>query len=102
MIEDAQEITYRTFTKYVSVDHVRSILPGVFDKHPKQGLTLKSARGISFYKSHWEYETVYYLVYSGIEFIFRKNWKTNKLSYMQQRSKINENKNNQKTILQFK
>ena len=55
----------------------------VYETHYKKGLMIRDDYQVSFYKSQWKGETVYYIVNSGIEFIFRKNYKQDKLSYMQ-------------------
>ena len=82
MTEQAKEITYRTLIKHVNYKHITKVLP-VYETHYKKGLMIKDDYSVSFYKSQWKGETVYYIVNSGIEFIFKKNYKQDKLSYMQ-------------------
>lgn len=71
--DNSKEITYKTFLKYVSYDHLLEIFP-FYDKYPNcGGLMIKNDWCIAYYKSKYKGNTCYYLVHSAIEYVFVKN-----------------------------
>ncbi len=72
MIDDAIDITYRTFFQYVSLEMVSR---GLFDyaMHPRGGLTLKNDWHVSYHRSKFGEKRCYFLQHSGIEYIFLRS-----------------------------
>lgn len=72
MIENAKEITHRTFVKYVdqrqATDALSTELGVEYGKGT--GLTLKDDWSVSYHKSTFKGKQCYYMTHSAIEFIF--------------------------------
>ncbi len=62
MIDESQQITYKTFRKHCNDDALRE-----FDS---QGVRLAKDYAVSFYKSRYEGKPCYYMVHSAIEHIW--------------------------------
>lgn len=69
MVDDAKEITYKTFRKYCH--DLDAWAEGMsYFLHYRQGLTLKRDWHVAYYKSTYKGEPCYYLVHSAIEHIW--------------------------------
>jgi hypothetical protein len=68
MIDTAVDITYRTFFQHCDLEEARTLL--CYDKHWKQGLTLKKDWHVSYHRSTYNGKRCYFLCHSGIEYIF--------------------------------
>jgi hypothetical protein len=72
IIDNLQNITYDTFIKYVSLDHLLEIFTSYY-KDKRKGLTFKHDWSITYHKSKdINNKVVYILCHSGIEYIFKK------------------------------
>ena len=71
MVNDARDITYETFCKYVDWKDVSEMLG--YALHPSQGLMIKNDYAVSFHKSRYEGRPCYYVCWSAIEYIFVKD-----------------------------
>jgi len=69
MVDNSQEISYKTFLKYVTLEHILEIFPQ-YAKTSKQGLTIKNDYAVSFYKSIYKDCRCVYVYHSAIEYIF--------------------------------
>jgi hypothetical protein len=69
MVDKSKDISYRTFFKYVSREEVLGIFP-FYENDSRNGLTLKNDFAISYYKSHYQGRSCYFLTHSAIEYIF--------------------------------
>jgi hypothetical protein len=71
MIDQATEITRRTFLKYVDLDELREIEVELrYETHPSRGLTMAGDWHVSYHKSKWGEKPCVYFQWSGIEHIF--------------------------------
>lgn len=73
MIDEAREVTYRTFRRQVGVDELDrwSKEHGyVLSRRHGHGATLKHDPYVAFYRSNWGGRPCYYLVWSAMEFIW--------------------------------
>lgn len=72
MTQIGTEVTYRTFRKRVGGESLDAWAQRHgYLKHPKQGLTLKSDWHVAYFKSTWDGEPCWYLVWSAFEMIWR-------------------------------
>jgi hypothetical protein len=74
MVDQAKEITYRTFLRYVSFRHLSELFPW-YDRHPRQGgLMLCHDWHVAYFKSkvyiNGELKPCVFVVHSGIEYVF--------------------------------
>lgn len=81
MVDTASDITWRTFSKYVSIDHLQELWP--FCTYSYRGekynpitgeltapFSLKADWAVSFHKSKFDGKLCYYIRHSGIEYVF--------------------------------
>lgn len=73
MINDAINITRRTFLKYINRKELQDLESqlGYFD-HSKKGLTMASDWHVSYHRSYLHNKRVYYFCQSGIEYVFKQ------------------------------
>ena len=69
MIEDAREIKYITFMKYVWYLELKRIFPQ-YCHRKDQGLTLKNDWHVRYFRSWYKGQRCVYIVHSAIEYIF--------------------------------
>lgn len=80
MVDQAREITWRTFSKYVSIDHLRELWPFCTYSYRGEkynpitgGLTalfsLKRDWAVRYFKSKFDGKPCYYICHSGIEYV---------------------------------
>jgi len=69
MTDDAREITWRTFTRHVSVDELKALFP-FYDWSGSHGLHLSRDWSVSYWKSTYQGRPCYYVDHSRIEYIF--------------------------------
>lgn len=77
MIDRAIEITWKTFRQHVSTEDLETLFP---DYHWRQGpcpktdwgLRLKDDYAVSFHRSRYNGQAVYYVRHSSIEYIFTR------------------------------
>ena len=81
MTEQSKSITWNTFKKYVSVESVRVIFPSYSYRGEKHnpftgeltiGFHLKDDWAVDFCKSEYRGKACYYVIHSGIEYIFTR------------------------------
>ena len=73
MVQDAVEITRRTFVRHVDRQELREQeLTLGYCRHPKQGLTMASDGCVRYYKSKLHGELVYFFDNSSIEYVFAR------------------------------
>ncbi len=71
MIDEAAEITRRTFLKHVHRGDLALIAKALgYEDHPTQGLTMAGDAYISYHRSKLHGKRVYYFAWSGIEYVF--------------------------------
>jgi len=70
MVDNAREITYKTFIKHVNWKEISRLLK--YDTHYRSGLLLKNDWHVTYHKSTYEGTPCYYVQWSGIEWIFIK------------------------------
>lgn len=70
MVEEAREITYRTFFKHVRRDLVAPVFPAYDWRRRPRDLTLKRDWHVSYHKSRFGGRTCYYIRHSAIEYVF--------------------------------
>jgi len=71
MISFAQEVTFGTFFKYVSLKDICMEFGYKYGTHNKDGLLLKDDWSVRYYKSNWKGKLCYYMQHSHIEYIFQ-------------------------------
>lgn len=69
MVDDAKEISYRTFLKHVSYSEISSLFP-YYQKDSRLGLTLRNDWAVSFFKSKYDHQECVFICHSAIEYIF--------------------------------
>jgi len=69
MVDNAKQITYKTFIKHVSVHQLAEMFP-MYERRKNQGLTLANDWSVSFYVSKYKGNRCYFLDWSRIEFVF--------------------------------
>lgn len=71
MIEDNTKVTRETFLRHVDRNSLREIELGLgYSSYPSQGLTMAGDWHVSYHRSRFNGETVYYFRHSAIEYIF--------------------------------
>lgn len=74
MVDRAIDITWKTFCKHVGVDSVRDLFPDYSytcgERKTTCGFHIKDDWAVSFHRSKYNGKKCYYLVHSGIEYIF--------------------------------
>lgn len=68
MVNNAREITYNTFKKYVNIKELESMLG--YEGSP---LRIKDDYAVTFYRSKYEGKPCVYVRWSAIEYVFIKN-----------------------------
>jgi len=71
MVDNAKELTYKTFIKYVNWKDASRLLN--YDTHYKRGLLLKNDWAVSYHKSTYIGLPCFYVRWSAIEWIFIKS-----------------------------
>ncbi len=69
MVDNAIEISYRTFIKHVPIEEIKELFP-YYDFHGKGGLNLKHDWAVSFHRSKYRGRRCYYMRHSSIEYIW--------------------------------
>lgn len=69
MVDNAKEITFKTFMKHVDLDEMRGIFQ-MYDWGRSGGLKMKDDFMVSYYKSKYRGKPCYYVEHSCIEYIF--------------------------------
>ena len=83
MVDMAREITWNTIKKHITIDELRSIFPLSAYSYRREHynpitgeqtfpMHLKDDYAVSFWKSKYRGELCYYIVQSGIEYIFTR------------------------------
>ena len=73
MVDNAIEISRKTFIKHVSYDDLMELGRGLgYSDHHKQGLTMAQDWYISYHRGKLEGQRVYFLKHSCIEYVFKK------------------------------
>ena len=72
MIRDEMGVSWRTFSKWVPIEEIRKMFPTYSYRQENEGVGfhIKDDRAVSFHKSKFWGQRVYYLVHSGVEYIF--------------------------------
>ena len=74
MIDDAIDITRRTFLKHVDREEMKEIEQALgYASHHKQNLTMAADWHVSYHRSKLHGKTVYFFTWSGIEHVFTKH-----------------------------
>ncbi len=68
MIEAAQEVSYRTFIRYVNWREVSQMLG--YSTDSRHGLTLKHDYAVTYHKSTYDGAPCYFVVWSAIEYVW--------------------------------
>ena len=71
MVEQAIEINYNTFLKYVSVEEVKNIFD-YYEWGRGNGLKLKDDYAVRYFKSVFKEKLCVYIKHSAIEYIYVK------------------------------
>lgn len=71
MIDNAREVSYRTFRRAVEGLDEWAEGVGYEPPHTKRGLPLSRDWHVAYYRSVWEGQPCYYLVWSAFECIWR-------------------------------
>jgi len=72
MIDDAIEITRKTFLKHVDRNSLKDTEISLgYEQHPRQGLTMAGDYYVSYHRSLLHNKRVYYFEHSAIEYVFR-------------------------------
>ncbi|MCP4393391.1 MAG: hypothetical protein GY804_03860 [Alphaproteobacteria bacterium] len=75
LIDQAIDITRKTFLKHVDKDELKEIERNFgYDSHHSQGLTMAQDWHVSYHRSKHHQETVYFFKHSGIEYVFKKGY----------------------------
>jgi hypothetical protein len=69
MMDQAKQITFRTFVKAVGLDSIRAIFGDYQWGHGKD-LRMKNDPYVTYYRSKYDGKPCYYVRHSGIEYIF--------------------------------
>lgn len=69
LTENARQITWTTFRRHVSWEHVRELFP-FYSYRGEDGLHIKDDWAVSFWKSCYDGRPCYYITHSAIEYIF--------------------------------
>lgn len=69
MIDNARQITYKTFMKHVDRNDIIKLFPQ-YDWTTGRGLTLKRDYHVSYYKSKFKNQPCVFINHSSIEYIF--------------------------------
>lgn len=70
MVNDAKEITFRTFFQYCKREEAYKLFD--YERDKRKGLTLEQDTHVRYYQSTYKGERCFYLVHSAIEYIFMK------------------------------
>ena len=71
MIDNAREISYKTFIKYVPPQQLAEVFPEYnWGRSQGQGLTMKSDYHVSYYKSKYAGIPAVFVVHSAIEHVW--------------------------------
>ena len=70
MQEVGREITYKTFIKHVDIQEIRALFDWYEYYGWDNGLHIKDDWGVSWMKSKWRGARCYYIIHSGIEYVF--------------------------------
>jgi hypothetical protein len=72
LIENAQDISRRTFLQHVDRGDLRNCEDELsYERHPRRGLTMAEDWHVSYHRSHCErFGRVYYFRHSAIEYVF--------------------------------
>lgn len=71
MVDDAREISYKTFCKYVSQESMQELFPTYSWGNKRDGgLYLKDDYAVRFYKSTYRGKKCVFIEHSRIEYIF--------------------------------
>jgi len=71
MVDRAREITYRTFARYVTSEHLAEVFPWyTWGPGRKGGLRFKDDFAIAYYRSEYNGRKCVYINHSAIEYIF--------------------------------
>ena len=74
MVDQAIDITWRTFRQYVNLEHLKELYPfNYYDWKPGKGdggLRLKDDWAVSYHRSWFRGVRCYYIQHSGIEYVF--------------------------------
>jgi len=74
MIDNAIDITRKTFMKYVYMSELKDIEMSLgYDNHYKQGLTMAGDYHVGYHRSKLHGKRVYYFRHSAIEYVFVNN-----------------------------
>ncbi len=70
-VENNRNITAQTFRKNVNLNDLKQLEKSLgYADHYSQGLLLSQDYAVSYHKSKYKGETVYYISYSMIEYVF--------------------------------
>jgi len=73
MKDGAEQITRRTFLKYVSRETLAEMEVNLgYDRHHKQGLTMAQDWCVSYWKSEYRGKPCVYFDHSSIEYVYQK------------------------------
>ena len=73
MIDNAIEITRKTFLKHVNKYDLKGLGMDLgYAEHPSQGLTMAGDWHVSYHRSKLHDKRVYYFAHSSIEYVFTK------------------------------
>lgn len=71
MIDQARQITRRTFLKHVGTRDLRSLEESLgYESHPAKGLTMAGDFHVGYFKSKLFGRPVYFFRWSAIEYVF--------------------------------
>lgn len=70
LLDDAVEITYKTFCKYVSQVELQSVFSQYSFGNQRRGLHLKNDLAVRYYKSTYRGKKCVFIDHSAIDYIF--------------------------------
>ena len=73
MTDNAEDVTWEEFNRYVSNDEIRSVMGDFYDYDDKDndaGLKFQDDWAVSFHKSKYRGMPCYYFDHSAIEYVF--------------------------------
>ncbi len=70
MMDEAKEITYRTFVKAIGLDNMRSIFGDYAWGYQRGNIRMKNDPYVRYFRSNFDGKPCYYVRHSGIEYIF--------------------------------
>jgi hypothetical protein len=71
MVDEATEISRRTFLRYVEPDNLRALERALnYEAHPRRGLTMAGDWAVSYFRSTFRGRPCVYFVWSAIEHVF--------------------------------